>query len=100
MVRYCQNVKLPFTSWWTKILDARLRGGVIRKLPFGARKSCEGGLGFFCGTEAPRSHSSCTNLLLSSPLITGSKLISFGCYEEQTLWLSAEGQSLVFLSGY
>lgn len=38
--------------------------------------------------------------LLSLSYIVGSELMSFGCYEGQTLWLSAEGQSLAFLSGY
>lgn len=60
-----------------------------------------GWAGIFGGPERPPlTFLLPVSSLLSSPLITGSELISFGCYEEQTLWLSAEGQSLVFLSGY
>ena len=50
------------------------------------------------GSTEPLTHAPLAGISLPFIYIVGSELISLGCYEGQTLWLSAEGQSLGFLS--
>lgn len=93
---------LAFTSWWSKARGADLSSSVTRPPSFGAQKQNEGRscACLWAAQSALLTLPSPVSPRLSSPYIVRAELISFGCYEGQTLWLSAEGQSLGFLSGY
>lgn len=93
---------LAFKPWWSKARGADLSSGVTRPPSFGAQKQAEGRsrTHLWAAQSPPLTLPLPVSPRLSSPCSVGSELISFGCYKGQTLWLSAEGQSLGFLSGY